>query len=73
MFWFIPIILAGAVGGIAGGLSTILICGIIDLFSVDENVRESAQHISDAFKYRIKEAKKNAVNVGIFDRETNEL
>jgi hypothetical protein len=73
MFWFIPIILAGAVGGIAGGLATILICGIIDLFSVDETVRERAQHLSDAFKYRIKEAKKNAVDVGIFDRETNEL
>lgn len=78
MFWFIPIILAaGAAGGLAGGVAGILIALVIDHIISHDDIREAVEQeaipVNDAFKYKIMEAKKHSVNVGLTDKNNNLL
>ena len=74
MFQFTPLILC-ALGGVTAGV--FLLCIVIDKVITKERIREAVKNESlsmpNAFKYKIKEAKKNAVNVGIFDCNGQEL
>lgn len=69
MFWFLPIIGLAAAATI--GIIAITVYHIITHRDVRENVEEIA--VDDAFKYRILEAKKHSVKVGIFDKNNNML
>ena len=46
---------------------------ILSMSYIDEQVREKAIKVDNAFKYRIEQAKTNAIDVGIFDVSTNIL
>ena len=63
-----------ALGLLAGGLLGATIFLAVDFFlSEDKLVEEVEKQYPDAFKLLIKEKKKNAVNVGIFDEEDEHL
>lgn len=67
MIPLIPLLLGGTVLGIAGA---IIVSCIINSQIIKEETQAS---YPDAFKLLIKEKKKNAVNVGIFDKRNNHL
>lgn len=62
MFWFSPLFAIAA---------TVIAIGIIAVYHVitHQDVRDAVESIAvdDAFKYKIQQAKKNAVDVGIFN------
>lgn len=63
-----------ALGLLAGGLLGATIFMAVDYFlSEDKLVEEVEEQYPDAFKLLIKEKKKNAVNVGIFDEDNEHL
>ena len=63
-----------ALGLLAGGLLGATIFMAVDFFlSEDKLVEEVEEQYPDAFKLLIKEKKKNAVNVGIFDEDNEHL
>ena len=63
-----------ALGLLAGGLLGATIFMAVDFFlSEDKLVEEVEKQYPDAFKLLIKEKKKNAVNVGIFDEDDEHL
>ena len=63
-----------ALGLLAGGLLGATIFLAVDFFlSEDKLVEEVEKQYPDAFKLLIKEKKKNAVNVGIFDEDNEHL
>ena len=63
-----------ALGLLAGGLLGATIFMAVDYFlSEDKLVEEVEKQYPDAFKLLIKEKKKNAVNVGIFDEDNEHL
>ena len=63
-----------ALGLLAGGLLGATIFMAVDYFlSEDKLVEEVEEQYPDAFKLLIKEKKKNAVNVGIFDEDDEHL
>ena len=63
-----------ALGLLAGGLLGATIFMAVDFFlSEDKLVEEAEEQYPDAFKLLIKEKKKNAVNVGIFDEDNEHL
>ena len=63
-----------ALGLLAGGLLGATIFLAVDFFlSEDKLVEEVEEQYPDAFKLLIKEKKKNAVNVGIFDEDNEHL
>ena len=63
-----------ALGLLAGGLLGATIFLAVDFFlSEDKLVEEVEEQYPDAFKLLIKEKKKNAVNVGIFDEDDEHL
>ena len=63
-----------ALGLLAGGLLGATIFMAVDFFlSEDKLVEEVEEQYPDAFKLLIKEKKKNAVNVGIFDEDDEHL
>ncbi|MCI7021232.1 MAG: hypothetical protein MR901_02305 [Prevotella sp.] len=63
-----------ALGLLAGGLLGATIFLAVDFFlSEDKLVEEVEKQYPDAFKLLIKEKKKNAVNVGIFDEDDEHL
>lgn len=63
-----------ALGLLAGGLFGATIFMAVDFFlSEDKLVEEVEEQYPDAFKLLIKEKKKNAVNVGIFDEDNEHL
>lgn len=58
-----------------GSLAAVAITTIaVDFFLSEDNIGDAVQEeYPDAFKLKIKERKKNAVNVGIFDEEKDEI
>ena len=63
-----------ALGLLAGGLLGATIFMAVDYFISEETLVENVEEeYPDAFKLRIKEKKKNAVNVGIFDEDNEHL
>ena len=63
-----------ALGLLAGGLLGATIFMAVDFFlSEDKLVEEVEEQYPEAFKLLIKEKKKNAVNVGIFDEDNEHL
>ena len=63
-----------ALGLLAGGLLGATIFMAVDYFISEETLVENVEEeYPDAFKLRIKEKKKNAVNVGIFDEDHEHL
>ena len=63
-----------ALGLLAGGLLGATIFLAVDFFlSEDKLVEVVEEQYPDAFKLLIKEKKKNAVNVGIFDEDDEHL
>ena len=63
-----------ALGLLAGGLLGATIFMAVDFFlSEDKLVEKVEEEYPDAFKLLIKEKKKNAVNVGIFDEDDEHL
>ena len=63
-----------ALGLLAGGLLGATIFLAVDFFlSKDKLVEKVEEEYPDAFKLLIKEKKKNAVNVGIFDEDDEHL
>ena len=63
-----------ALGLLAGGLLGATIFMAVDYFlSEDKLVEAVEEQYPDAFKLLIKEKKKNAVNVGIFDEDNEHL
>lgn len=61
-------------GLLAGGLLGATIFMAVDYFISEETLVENVEEeYPDAFKLRIKEKKKNAVNVGIFDEDNEHL
>lgn len=61
-------------GLLAGGLLGTTIFLAVDFFlSKDKLVEKVEEEYPDAFKLLIKEKKKNAVNVGIFDEDNEHL
>ena len=63
-----------ALGLLVGGLLGATIFMAVDFFlSEDKLVEEVEEQYPDAFKLLIKEKKKNAVNVGIFDEDNEHL
>lgn len=63
-----------ALGLLAGGLLGATIFLAVDFFlSEDKLVEKVEEEYPDAFKLLIKEKKKNAVNVGIFDEDNEHL
>lgn len=63
-----------ALGLLAGGLLGATIFMAVDFFlSEDKLVEEVEEQYPDAFKLLLKEKKKNAVNVGIFDEDNEHL
>ena len=63
-----------ALGLLVGGLLGATIFMAVDYFlSEDKLVEEVEEQYPDAFKLLIKEKKKNAVNVGIFDEDNEHL
>ena len=63
-----------ALGLLAGGLLGATIFMAVDFFlSEDKLVEEVEEQYPDAFKLLIKEKKKNAVNVSIFDKDNEHL
>lgn len=63
-----------ALGLLASGLLVATIFMAVDFFlSEDKLVEEVEEQYPDAFKLLIKEKKKNAVNVGIFDEDNEHL
>ena len=63
-----------ALGLLAGGLLGATIFMAVDFFlSEDKLVEEVEEQYPDAFKLLIKEKKKNAVNVGVFDKDNEHL
>lgn len=63
-----------ALGLLAGGLLGATIFMAVDYFlSEDKLVEEVEEQYPDAFKLLIKEKKKNAVNVGVFDEDNEHL
>ena len=73
MFPFLPIILC-ALGGVATGVA---ICIVLDNMITKSRIRKVIESeslsVPGSFKYKIKEAKKHAVKVGIFDKRGHEL
>lgn len=64
---------AGAVKDVAyfvGDLIDAVVSGVIDLFTIEEQVR---QQVPNAFKVKILEKKKTAVDVGIFNKNDQPL
>ena len=63
-----------ALGLLAGGLLGATIFLTVDYFISKETLVENDEdEYPDAFKLLIKEKKKNAVNVGIFDKDNEHL
>ena len=63
-----------ALGLLAGGLLGATIFMAVDYFISEETLVENVEEeYPDAFKLLIKEKKKNAVNVGIFDEDNEHL
>ncbi len=63
-----------ALGLLAGGLLGATIFLAVDFFISEETLVENVEEeYPDAFKLLIKEKKKNAVNVGIFDEDNEHL
>ena len=63
-----------ALGLLAGGLLGATIFMAVDFFlSKDKLVEKVEEEYPDAFKLLIKEKKKNAVKVGIFDEDNEHL
>ena len=63
-----------ALGLLVGGLLGATIFMAVDFFlSKDKLVEKVEEEYPDAFKLLIKEKKKNAVNVGIFDEDDEHL
>ena len=63
-----------ALGLLAGGLLGATIFMAVDYFISEETLVENVEEeYPYAFKLRIKEKKKNAVNVGIFDEDNEHL
>ncbi len=63
-----------ALGLLAGGLLGATIFLAVDFFlSEDKLVEKVEEEYPDAFKLLIKDKKKNAVNVGIFDEDDEHL
>ena len=63
-----------ALGLLAGGLLGATIFMAVDYFISEETLVENVEEeYPDAFKLLIKEKKKNAVNVGIFDEDYEHL
>ena len=63
-----------ALGLLAGGLLGATIFLAVDYFISEETLVENVEEeYPDAFKLLIKEKKKNAVNVGIFDEDNEHL
>ena len=60
-----------ALGLLAGGLLGATIFMAVDFFLSEDKLVE--EQYPDAFKLLIKEKKKNAVNVGIFDKDNEHL
>lgn len=69
MFWFIPLI--GLASAAAIGIIAITIYHIISHRDIRREVNEIP--VDNAFKYKILEAKKHSVHVGIFDKKDNLL
>ena len=63
-------ILLGAAAGVAIGYATYKIVGVINRRRIEQAAKEK---FKQAFKAIIKEKKKNAVKVGIFDIYDNEI
>lgn len=63
LFWFL-------LGGFPGLFMSIVINSIIDEYSLSQGVK---QECPEAFKLLIKEKKKQAVQVGIFDRQNSHM
>ena len=63
-----------ALGLLAGGLLGATIFMAVDYFISEETLVENVEEeYPDAFKLRIKEKKKNAVKVGIFDEDDEHI
>ena len=62
-----------ALGLLAGGLLGATIFMAVDYFLSEDKLVEEEEQYPDAFKLLIKEKKKNAVNVGIFDEDNEHL
>lgn len=68
------IIGSALLGGLIGGAGGAVLGAIVDWFIDDDTLTESIEEeYEDAFKLLIKEKKKNAVKVGIFDEENDLL
>ena len=67
MWWLIPGLLGG---GLLGAAIFLTVDYFLSSDTLSEAVREKEP---DAFKVLIKEKKKNAVNVGIFDKDNEHI
>lgn len=72
MFWFVPFILGGLGTVAAAAIIGVFICGLITPENIRETVEREALGVTNAFKYKILEAKGRAVRAGIFN-ESSEL
>lgn len=60
--------------GLSGLAAAAITSIVVDFFLTEDNIADAVQEeYPDAFKLMIKEKKKNAVNVGIFDNENDEI
>ena len=70
MFWFYPLIVI-ATAVFAGGIVAVVIYHCITHKDIKNKINEL--NIEGAIKYRVKQAKKHSVNVGIFNEEDEQL
>lgn len=73
MFWFVPFILGGLGTVAAAAAIGVFIYGLITPDNVRETVEREAVAISNAFKYKIFEAKGRKVSAGIFSQSSELL
>lgn len=73
MFWFVPFILGGLGTVAAAAVIGVFICGLITPENVRETVEREALGVSNAFKYKIHEAKSRALSVGIYNKSSELL
>jgi hypothetical protein len=71
--FFIRLILLGLAGVVVGAAISIVVDTIINKKKVRNAVKDESLHLPKAFKYKILEAKRHAVKVGIFDKCSQQL
>lgn len=68
------VLIGGAVGGVVGGAAGALIGWAIEVFLDEDSIKNEVQtHYPDALKLLIQEKKKNAVKVGIFEENKEDI